>query len=116
MTGGDVAAIIAASGFVLLVLFLAVPIMKLGRLLDESRNAIRDLSESASPLITELTETVSQTNRQLEKIDVITNNAAEVSNNVNSLVAVITSAIGSPLAKLVGISSTVKTVLSGKKK
>lgn len=116
MTGGDVAALIAAIGFIALVLFLAVPILKLGRVLDEARNAIRDLNQSTSPLISELTETVTQTNKQLQKIDVITDNAAQVSTNVSSLVAVITSAVGSPLAKLVGFSAVAKDLLLGKKK
>jgi hypothetical protein len=52
----------------------------------------------------------------LQKIDVITDNAAEVSTNVSSLVAVITSAVGSPLAKLVGFSAVAKDLLLGKKK
>ncbi|MEY3999837.1 MAG: hypothetical protein RLZZ626_192 [Actinomycetota bacterium] len=44
MSGGDIAAIIAAAAFVLLVLFLAVPLLKLGRVLDETRNSIHDLT------------------------------------------------------------------------
>jgi uncharacterized protein YoxC len=55
MSGGDVAALIAAGGFVLLVLFVAVPLLKLGRVLDETRNSIRDLNETVSPLLSEPT-------------------------------------------------------------
>ena len=68
MSGGDVAALIAAGGFVLLVLFVAVPLLKLGRVLDETRNSIRDLNQTVSPLLSELTETVTSTNKQLAKI------------------------------------------------
>ena len=116
MSGGDIAALIAAGGFVLLVLFSAVPLLKLGRVLDETRNSIRDLNESVSPLLTELTETVAQTNKQLERVDVITENVAEMSANINSVVAVFTSAIGSPLAKFAGIAQSIISSVSGKKK
>ncbi len=115
MSGGDIAAIVAAAGFVLLVLFIAVPLLKLGRVLDEARNSIRDLNESVSPLLTELTDTVTATNKQLAKVDVITENVAEVTTNVSALVAVFSSTLGSPLVKLAGLAKGVNAFL-GKKK
>lgn len=116
MSGGDIAAIIAAGGFVLLVVFIAVPLLKLGRVLDETRTSIRDLNESLSPLLTELTGTVTATNKQLEKIDVITDNVAEVSTNISSLVAVFSATLGSPLVKLAGLTKGLRSTLLGKKK
>ena len=116
MSGGEIAGIIAASGFVLFVLFLAVPLLKFGRVLDETRNTIRDLNEQAAPLLTELTETITQTNTQLAKIDVITENVAEVTTNVSSLVAVFSSAVGSPLVKLAGFAKGFTSILTNKKK
>ena len=116
MSGGDVAAIIAAIGFVVLVLFLGVPLIKLGRVLDEARNSIRDLNESTGPLLTELTETVTQTNKQLAKVDVITENVAEVTSNVNSLVAVFSAAVGSPLVKIAGLTQGIRSAMNGKAK
>ena len=105
MSGGDIAAIIAAAGFVLLVLFIAVPLLKLGR----------DLNETVSPLLSELTDTVTATNKQLAKVDVITENVAEVTTNVSALVAVFSSTLGSPLVKLAGLAKGLNTFL-GKKK
>jgi uncharacterized protein YoxC len=116
MSGGDVAAIIAAAGFVLLVVFLAVPLFKLGRVLDETRNSIRDLNEGVSPLLTELTETVTQTNKQLAKVDVITENVAEVTTNVSSLVAVFSATLGSPLVKIAGLTQGIRSAIIGKGK
>ena len=115
MSGGDIAAIIAAAGFVLLVLFIAVPLLKLGRVLDETRNSIRDLNETVSPLLSELTDTVTATNKQLAKVDVITENVAEVTTNVSALVPVFSSTLGSPLVKLSGLAKGLNTFL-GKKK
>jgi uncharacterized protein YoxC len=116
MSGGDVAALIAAGGFVLLVLFVAVPLLKLGRVLDETRNSIRDLNESVSPLLTELTETVTSTNKQLAKVDQITENISEVTTNVSSLVAVFAATLGSPLVKIAGLTQGLRSALLGKKK
>lgn len=67
MSGGDIAGLIAAGVFALLVLLLAVPILKLGRVLDEVRTSIRSISDGATPLMDEVTATVSTTNQQLKK-------------------------------------------------
>lgn len=110
MSGGDIAAIIAASAFALFVLFTAIPLIKLGRLLDETSASVRELSDTAAPLLTGLTETVTETNKQLARIDVITENAAEISQNVSSLVATFTSAVGSPLVKLAGYAKSLTSL------
>ena len=116
MSGGDIAAIIAAAGFVLLVLFIAVPLLKLGRVLDETRNSIRDLNETVSPLLSELTDTVTATNKQLAKVDSITTNVSEVTTNVSAMVSLFTSALGSPLVKIAGLAQGLRSVFFGKAK
>ena len=50
MTAGQIAALIAAGAFVVLVLLLAVPLLKLGRTLDEATIAIRKAHEGSAPL------------------------------------------------------------------
>ena len=115
MSGGDIAGIIAASGFVLLVLFIGVPLVKLGRVLDETRDSLRNISEEVTPLLSELTDTVQATNKQLAKVDVITENVSEVTGNVSALVALFASAVGSPLMKIAGIANGVRSILKTKK-
>ena len=115
MSGGDIAGIIAASGFVLLVLFIGVPLIKLGRVLDETRVSVRNVSEEVTPLLSELTETVQATNKQLAKVDVITENVSEVTGNVSALVSLFSSAVGSPLMKIAGIANGVRSILKSKK-
>ena len=58
MTGGDIAGLIAAGVFAVLVALLAVPIVKLGRVFDELRILIRDLNDETEPLLEEVTRTV----------------------------------------------------------
>ena len=116
MSGGDIAAIIAAGAFALLVLFIAVPLIKLGRVLDETRESIRSVNEEVAPLLTELTQTVQATNKQLAKVDVITENVSEVTGNISALVAIFASTVGSPLVKIAGLTSGLRSVLLGKAK
>jgi uncharacterized protein YoxC len=115
MGGGDIAAIIAASAFALLVIFIGVPLLKLGRLIDEARESVHDLNDSVAPLLTELTTTVTETNKQLARLDVITENVADVSTNVKSLVAVFSASVGAPLVKIAGLTQGLRSALLGKK-
>jgi uncharacterized protein YoxC len=102
MSGGELAAVIAASALALLVLFLAIPLVKLGKLLDETTETVKEVNASLPPLLSGVSETVNQTNKQLAKIDVITDNVADMSTNMQSLVAVFSASLGSPIMKLAG--------------
>ena len=97
---GDIAGLIAALAFVLLVGLLAVPLLKLGRVFDEARDSIKELTEHSVPILDEAVETVSGTNAQLAKVDTITTAAAQVSENVSALAALYSSVLGGPLIKV----------------
>lgn len=103
MTGSDIAALIAASAFVVLVALAAVPLLKLGRLLDEARTSVRDLTDNVAPLIDETSQTVAEANRQMVKVDGITTNLTNVAESVSGVVASLTQVVNSPLAKIAGI-------------
>lgn len=115
MSGGDIAGLIAAGVFLLLVLFLAVPILKLGKVLDEIRDSIKDLSDGAQPLMTEVTATVTTTNEQLKKVDGISNNVADASANLSALSSLISATVGGPLIKVAAFSHGVRSALSARK-
>ena len=51
MSAGQIAALVAAGAFVVLVLLMAVPLLKLGRTLDEATVAIRKAHEGSAPLL-----------------------------------------------------------------
>ena len=73
MTLGEVAGLIAAVAAVALVAFSAVPLLKLGRVLDETRIAVRDLGNHSVPILQELKGTVVATNDELAKLGVTVN-------------------------------------------
>ena len=116
MSGGDIAAIIAASAFALLVIALVPSLIKLSRLVDEARVTVQDLNENLGPLLTELTDTMTVVNEQVSKIDKITSNVKNVTGNIDNLVDVFATALGSPLFKVAGISRGIFKLLNNQKR
>ncbi|MEJ2578641.1 MAG: DUF948 domain-containing protein [Kineosporiaceae bacterium] len=114
MSVGDVAGLIAALAFVLLVGFIAYPLVKLGKVLEETRVTVRELSEGSLPLLAEVTTTVATTNEQLVKVDAITTNVAQVSTNVSALTSLFSATLGSPLVKVAAFSYGVRQAMSGR--
>lgn len=100
MTVADVAGLIAALAFVLLVGFLALPLIKLGRVFDEARESLQELTEHSVPILDEAASTVAETNVQLGKVDTITTSVAQVSENISALTGLYSSVLGSPLIKI----------------
>ena len=113
MTGGDIAGLIAAGVFAVLVVLLAVPILKLGRVFDELRILIRDLNDETEPLLEEVTRTVATTNSQLEKVDVITDSVSDASASMSAMTSLVASTVGQPIIKTAAFSSGVRRAFSG---
>ena len=114
MSIGELAGLIAALAFVLLVGFLGYPLYKLGKVFDEARLSVRDLSGGTLPLLEEVTTTVSTANGQLVRVDTITRNVAEVSENVSALTRLFAATLGSPVVKVAAFSYGVRQALSGR--
>lgn len=113
MSGGDIAGLIAAGVFAVLVGLLAIPLLKLGRVFDETSTAIRGLSDNVTPLLEEATTTISETNKQLARVDAITSSVEETTGNVSALVALFAATVGGPLIKIAGFSAGVRAALGG---
>ncbi|MGH3751444.1 MAG: DUF948 domain-containing protein [Pseudonocardiaceae bacterium] len=116
MSAGEIAALIAAGAFVVLVGMLAVPLIKLGRTLDEATVAIRKASDSSDPLFTGANTTVTQVNAQLERLDGITANAQAVTGNVSALTSLFTATLGGPLVRVAALSYGVSKAMRRRSK
>jgi uncharacterized protein YoxC len=116
MSGGDIAGLIAAGVFAVLVALLAVPVLKLGKVFDELRISIRSISDGTTPLIDEVTTTVNTTNEQLRKVDGISSNVSDATANVSALSSLVAATIGSPLIKVAAFSYGVRTAFSARSK
>ena len=104
MSAGQIAALVAAGAFVVLVALLAVPLLKLGRTLDEATVAIRKAHEGSAPLLDDAQTTLRQVNTQLERVDGITAGARTVSTNVSVLTSLFTATLGGPLVRAAALS------------
>ena len=116
MSVGDIAGLIAAITFVLLVGFLAVPLVKLGRVLDAARESVSEVTAHTVPIIDEAAVSVTQANNQLVRIDTITTRVAEVSTNVSALTSLVSATVGRPLIKVASFSYAVRSVLGGRRR
>ncbi len=123
MSVGEVAGLIAAVAAVALVVFCAVPLLKLGRVLEEVRLAVRDLGHNSVPILQELKGTVTATNTELAKLSVVTEDVAKVSShatvvseNAAQLSTIFSSTLGGPLIKTAAFTYGVRKAVAGKKK
>jgi uncharacterized protein YoxC len=116
VSAGQIAALIAAGAFVVLVGLLAVPLIKLGRTLDEATLAIRKASDGSDPLFTGANTTVTQVNAQLERLDGITANAQAVTGNVSALTSLFTATLGGPLVRVAALSYGLSKAMKQRRK
>lgn len=114
MSAGDVAGLIAAIAFVLLVGALCYPIIKVGRLVEDLRHGVQGVSEQTVPLLAEVTTTVSTTNAQLVRVDAITTNVQQITTNASALTSLFAATLGSPLVKVAAFSYGVRQAMSGR--
>ena len=130
MSGGDIAALIAAGAFLMLVIVLCVPIYRLRHTVDAATRAINDLNERTGPLLTGVGTTVDnvnvaltqvhtsldEVNTQLMRVDTITSHASAITANVANLTTVVTSAAASPLAKVAAFGYGVRRAVGRRRK
>lgn len=115
MSGAAIAALIAAGAFVLLVLLVAIPLLKLGRTLDEATLAVRKTHEGAAPIMAEAQETVTQLNAQLVHVEGIAKNVNSMTTNVAAMTAVVSSTLGSPMIKAAAFTYGVRKTVSDRR-
>ena len=120
MSVGEIAGLIAAIAFVVLVALSAVPLLKLGRVLEEVRLAVRDIGHESVPILTELRGTVSATNDELSKLSVVTDDVAKVSKhatvvseNAAQLTSLFSATLGGPIIKAAAFSYGIRKAFRG---
>lgn len=116
MSGADLAAIIFAGGFTVLVIAIVAVLVKLAKLVDAASAAIRETGDSLVPLLDELTQATKSTNNQLVKIDIITDSVLETTTSITSLISTLADTIGGPLLRVGEIVRGVTGLMGRKKK
>jgi uncharacterized protein YoxC len=116
VSAGQIAALIAAGAFVVLVVLLAIPLIKLGKTLDAATEAIERTNSNTDPLLIGANQTITHVNTQLERVDGITSNAQAVTGNVSALASVFTATLGGPLVKTAALSYGLSKAIRARKK
>ena len=107
---GQLAALIAAIGFALLMLALCYVVLKLARTVDETSKLVAGISEKTVPLLGEVTTSVTHVNQELVRVDAITANAQSITGNVSALTSLFAATLGSPIIKVAAFSYGVRSV------
>ncbi len=115
MSGGEVAGLIVAGFWAVLVCFLAYVLVALGSTLKQLTKVVSDVGEQTVPILQEVTVTVATTNLALARVDGITSNVSNITRNASALTAIVSSSFGNPLIKAVSFSFGVRRALGGKK-
>jgi uncharacterized protein YoxC len=129
LDAGQIAALVAAGAFLMLVIVLAVPILRLRHTVDAATRAINDLNDRTGPLLGNVTETVENVNTalgqvqvsldgvnlQLAKIDTMTGHAQNVTANVANLATVVSAAAANPLIKVAAFGFGVRRAAAARR-
>ena len=110
----NIASIIAAIAFAVLVLFLALPLWKLGKLFDQIRVSVREIASSTDLTVNELNATVKDAHAQLEHIDTVTTSSARVAQDISAISTLVSSSIARPLIRLAAFSQTTRDFVTKK--
>ena len=85
MSWGEIAGLIAAAAAVVFVALCAVPLIKLGGVMDELRTAVRDLGTNTTPILNELQGPVGTTTQEIARLRQVTEELAKMSHNASTL-------------------------------
>jgi len=116
---GGIAAIIAACAWGLLAIFLAIVLVNVFRLLESVKVTIDDMRRETVPLLGEVRVTVTDVNKELERVDVTLDSVARISKSVERVTGLVEQAMSGPLVKLAaagaGISRAVRRFRGGER-
>ncbi|MFC9652495.1 MULTISPECIES: DUF948 domain-containing protein [unclassified Streptomyces] len=111
MTGGEVAGILVAVFWAILVSFLAVVLVRLAQTLKATTRLVAEVTEQAVPLLADASATVRSAQTQLDRVDAIATDVQEVTSNASALSTTVASTFGGPLVKVAAFGYGVRQAL-----
>jgi len=105
LTGGDAAMIVLAVGWVVLVGGLLFVLLNTFRVLESTKMTIDAMREETIPLLREVKTSVEKTNREIDRVDVMLDNANSIVARVEKLSGLVEEAASSPLVKIISVAA-----------
>ncbi|AJE86812.1 MULTISPECIES: DUF948 domain-containing protein [Streptomyces] len=114
MSGGEVAGILVAVFWAILVSFLAVALVRLAQTLKATTRLVTEVTEQAVPLLADASTAVRSAQTQIDRVDAIASDVQEVTSNANALSTTVASTFGGPLVKVAAFGYGVRRALGRK--
>ncbi|MBL1116680.1 DUF948 domain-containing protein [Streptomyces sp. 110] len=114
MSGGEVAGILVAVFWAILVSFLALALVRLAQTLKAATRLVAEVTDQAVPLLSETSATVREANTQLARVDSIASDVQEVTSNASALSSTVSTAFGGPLVKVAAFGYGVRRAIGRK--
>ncbi|MGW6983118.1 DUF948 domain-containing protein [Streptomyces sp. NPDC054932] len=111
MSGVEVAGIIVAVFWAILISFLAVALVRLAQVLRATTKLVADVTDQAVPLLADASTTVRSARTQLDRVDAIASDVQEVTSNASALSSTVATAFGGPLVKVAAFGYGVRKAL-----
>ena len=112
LSGGEVAGLIVAVFWAVLVCFIAFVLVKLGKVVGEAGKLVSGVTDQTVPLLSEVTNSVVHVNVELERVDAITANVQTITSNASALSGVFAATLGSPVIKVAAFSYGVRRAMN----
>ncbi|MFB6678474.1 DUF948 domain-containing protein [Streptomyces sp. NPDC057684] len=114
MSGGEVAGILVAVFWAILVSFLAVALARLAQTLRATTKLVADVTEQAVPLLADASAAVRSAQTQIDRVDAIASDVQEVTSNASALSSTVASTFGGPLVKVAAFGYGVRRAIGRK--
>jgi uncharacterized protein DUF948 len=115
VSGGEVAGILVAVFWAILVSFLAVALVRLAQTLKATTKLVADVTDQAVPLLADASAAVRSAQTQIDRVDSIASDVQEVTSNASALSTTVASTFGGPLVKVAAFGYGVRRAIGGRK-
>lgn len=111
LTAGEVAGLIAAVGWIVLVCVMVMVLVRLAKLLTATTKAVSELNDRLGPLLDDVSSTVAETNRQLVAVEAIAQDVKQVTGHAAKLTGVTQTIFTGPLIKVSALGHGVRRAI-----
>jgi predicted PurR-regulated permease PerM len=115
VSGGEVAGILVAVFWAILVSFLAVALARLAQTLRATTKLVADVTDQAVPLLADASSAVRSAQTQIERVDAIATDVQEVTSNASALSTTVATTFGGPLVKVAAFGYGVRKAIAGRR-
>lgn len=115
LSAGELAGLLVAVFWAILVCFMAVMLVKLTKLLNETTRSVTELNHRLAPLLDDMGRTVSEANRRLAETEAITDNVRAASRDLVKITGVAAVLFATPLIKISAYGHGVRAAVAARR-